>query len=244
MEYSCSCKAGQGICNHKVAFLYQAAHYSMLGLKTVPVIPSKTSLPQEWHERRRAGVAPECSQEIQLRKLELKLNRGKKRSIDGVKSSLYNPIAYDFPPKKFIANFQHQIMCNFPETQFASLFPSDASYIESKFGLVPSGSVISCQQKPATDYSHIRNILQCRDFPDLPTRVIYTPGYTTVLPPKESIYYAGEQIKLKECKQIEKETRDQSGNPFWHTSERNELQHQNSKGLQQGKKTMKPWWLS
>ena len=151
MEHSCSCKAGQGICNHKVAFLYQAAHYSMLGLKTVPVIPSKTSLPQEWHKPRTAGVAPECSQEIQLRKPELKLNRGKKCSFDGVKSSLYNPIASDFPPKKFIANL-----------------------------------------------------------------VINTPGYTTVLPPKESIYYAGEQIKLEECKQIEKETRDQSDNPFWY----------------------------
>ena len=88
----------------------------------------------------------------------VKIKQGEKRSFDGVTSSLYNPIASDFPPKKFIANFQHQIMCNFPETQFASLFPSDASYIESKFGLVPSGSVISYQQKLATDYSHIRNI--------------------------------------------------------------------------------------
>ena len=132
----------------------------MVGLKTVPVIPSKTSLPQEWHKPRTAGVAPECSQEIQLRKPELKLKGGKKRSFDGVKSSLYNPIAFDFPPKKFIANFQHQIMCNFPKTQFASLFPSDASYIESKFGLVPSGSVISYQQKLTTDYCQIRNIPQ------------------------------------------------------------------------------------
>ena len=97
----------------------------MLGLRTVPVIPSKTSLPQKWHKPRTAGVAPECSQEIQLRKPKLKLNKGKKCSFDGVKSTLYNPIASDFPRKKFIANSQHQ------ETQFASLFPSDASYIES-----------------------------------------------------------------------------------------------------------------
>ena len=118
IEHSCSCKAGQGICNHKIAFLYQAAHDSMLGLKTVPVIPSKTSLPQEWHKPRTAGVAPECSQEIQLSKPELKLNKGRKRSFDGVKSSLYNPISSDFSPKKFIDNFQREIMCNFPETHF------------------------------------------------------------------------------------------------------------------------------
>lgn len=169
IEHSCSCKAGQGICNHKIAFLYQAAHYSMLGLKTVPVIPPRTSFPQEWHKPRTAGVAPECSQEIQLRKPELKLNKGRKRSFHGVKSSLYNPISSNFPPKKFIDNFQREILCNFPETQFSSLFPSDASYIESKFGLVPNGSVISYQQKLATDYSHIKNIPQWRDFPDLPT---------------------------------------------------------------------------
>ena len=216
IEHSCSCKGGQGICNHKIAFLYQAAHYSMLGLKTVPAIPSRTSLPQEWHKPRTAGVAPECSQEIQLRKPELKLNKGRKRSFDGVKSSLYNPISSNFPPKKFIDNFQREILCNFLETQFSSLFPSDASYIESKFGLVPNGSVISYQQKLATDYSHIKNIPQWRDFPDLPTRVISTLGYTTVLPTKESIYYAGEQITLEETRRIEKETRDQSDNPYWH----------------------------
>ena len=55
----------------------------------------------------------------------VKIKQGKKCSFDGVKSSLYNPIASDFPLKKFIANSQDQ------ETQFASLFPSDASYIES-----------------------------------------------------------------------------------------------------------------
>ncbi|KAK3744176.1 hypothetical protein QZH41_020566 [Actinostola sp. cb2023] len=39
IQHSCSCKAGQGICNHKTALLFQAAHYSLLNFTTVPVIP-------------------------------------------------------------------------------------------------------------------------------------------------------------------------------------------------------------
>lgn len=216
VEHSCSCKAGQGICNHKVACFYQAAHYSMLGLKTVPVIPSKTSLPQEWHKPRTAGVAPECSQDIHLRKPELKLKSGKKRSFEGVKSSLYNPITTDFPPKQFIEDFQSKIKNQFPDTQFSSLFPCSVTYTESKFGLVPNGSVLSYQQKLATDYSHIQNINQSRNFPDLPIHVISIPVYITVLPQKESIYYQGLKITIEESVQIEKETQDQADNPFWH----------------------------
>lgn len=76
IQHFCSCKAGQGACNHKVALLYQAAHYSMLNLKTVPVIPSKTSVPQEWHKPRTAGVSTECSQDIHVRKPKFKSNIG------------------------------------------------------------------------------------------------------------------------------------------------------------------------
>ena len=111
--------------------------------------------------------------------------------------------------------------------------------------LVPSGSVISYQQKLATDYSQIRNIPQCRDFPALLTRVIYTSGYTTVLPPKDSIYYAGEQIKLEECKQMEKETRDQSDNPFWHDLRKKRITASKLQRVAAGKKDYETLrWLS
>ena len=158
IQHFCSCKAGQGACNHKVALLYQAAHYSMLNLKTVPVIPSKTSVPQEWHKPRTAGVSTECSQDIHVRKPKFKSNIGGKRSFDGVKSSLYNPITSDFPPKKFIEDFQSEMISNFPDTQFSKLFSSSATYTKSHFGLVPHGSILSYQQKLATDYSHVIKI--------------------------------------------------------------------------------------
>ncbi|PFX24175.1 hypothetical protein AWC38_SpisGene11240 [Stylophora pistillata] len=56
-------------------------------------------------------------------------------------------------------------------------------------------------------------------------------GYTTVLPEKESIYYASEQIKLEECKQIEKETRDQSDNPFRHDLRKKRITASKFKGV-------------
>lgn len=215
IQHFCSCKAGQGACNHKVALLYQAAHYSMLNLKTVPVIPSKTSVPQEWHKPRTAGVSTECSQDIHVRKPKFKSNIGGKRSFDGVKSSLYNPITSDFPPKKFIEDFQSEIISNFPDTQFSKLFSSSATYTKSHFGLVPHGSILSYQQKLATDYSHVIKIPQCRDFPLLPANNC-AQTYSTALTRKESLYIQGQQITLEESHQVEKETRDQSDNPFWH----------------------------
>lgn len=46
VSFSCSCAAGQGFCHHIVGFLFQLAHYKMLGLKTIPPVLSKTSTPQ------------------------------------------------------------------------------------------------------------------------------------------------------------------------------------------------------
>lgn len=46
VSFSCSCAAGQGFCHHIVGFLFQLAHYKMLGLKTIPLVLSKASTPQ------------------------------------------------------------------------------------------------------------------------------------------------------------------------------------------------------
>ena len=41
VSFSCSCAAGQGFCHHIVGFLFQLAHYKMLGLKTIPPVISE-----------------------------------------------------------------------------------------------------------------------------------------------------------------------------------------------------------
>lgn len=49
---SCSCAAGMALCNHVVALLFQTAHYSTMGMKTVPVPLSCTGVLQSWHRPR------------------------------------------------------------------------------------------------------------------------------------------------------------------------------------------------
>lgn len=125
MDHSCSCKAGKGICNHKVALMYQAAHYSPLNIDAVPEVPSKTSMPQEWHKPRSAGIHPEAVDTLIVRKPELKSEGGpkcKKRAIDGVESNLYNPIQ-NYPNPEFITElFRARAKTDYKETQLATLF--------------------------------------------------------------------------------------------------------------------------
>lgn len=49
---SCSCAAGMALCNHVVALLFQTAHYSTMGLKTVPTPLSCTGVLQSCHRPR------------------------------------------------------------------------------------------------------------------------------------------------------------------------------------------------
>ena len=107
--------------------MYQAAHYSMLKIDVVPEIPSKTSMPQEWHKPRSAGIHPEAVDSLIIRKPQLKSERGPKRkriSIEGVESNLYNPVK-NYPDPEFIKRFQEKAKTHFKETQFGSLFCED-----------------------------------------------------------------------------------------------------------------------
>jgi len=45
-KFTCTCAAGQALCHHAVAVVYQIQHYQKLGLTVVPPIVSQTSLPQ------------------------------------------------------------------------------------------------------------------------------------------------------------------------------------------------------
>ena len=45
-SWCCSCAVGKGLCHHVIGLIYAVAHFQMLGLKSVPPVQSKTSLPQ------------------------------------------------------------------------------------------------------------------------------------------------------------------------------------------------------
>ena len=52
LHFHCTCKAGKALCNHGVALLFQAAHYSQLKLQVVPPTLSCTEGEQQWHKPR------------------------------------------------------------------------------------------------------------------------------------------------------------------------------------------------
>jgi len=154
---------------------------------------------------------------MKIRKPSLKPKTGKNRSIDGVQSSLYNPLGDDFPPTTFIEQFQKEMVLNCTETQFSKLFnlPSEIATTECQFGPVPKGSPLSYQQKVVPDYSNITKLPQSEDFPPLPLTILSLQTYSKVLTRKEAIYFEGHQLSLQECHAIEEQTRDQSKSPYW-----------------------------
>ena len=218
MDHSCSCKAGQGICNHKVALMCQAAHYSLLKIDAVPEVPSKTSLPQEWHKPRSAGIHPEAVDNLIVRKPELKSEGGpkcKKRAIDGVKSNLYNPIQ-NYPNSEFIGEFLARANTDYKETQFATLFSEgDLEYVECNYGTVPKGCVVSYQQPTIKENSKFLCIQQRDTLPALPAKLLH-PLCSHVLPRSQANVLDSLKVSLEQASNIEQETKDQSQNPFWH----------------------------
>ena len=45
-SFTCTCAVGKGLCQHTTGLLYSMSHFQLLGLKSIPPIISKTSLPQ------------------------------------------------------------------------------------------------------------------------------------------------------------------------------------------------------
>ena len=198
--------------------MYQAAHYSLLKIDAVPELPSKTSMPQEWHKPRSAGIHPEAVDNLIIRKPELKSEGGpkcKKRAIDGVESNLYNPIQ-NYPNSEFIKIFKAKAKTDFKETQFGTLFcEGELEYVECSYGTVPKGCVVSYQQPTINEKSKFMSIGQDHSIPTLPAKLL-DPICSHVLPRSQASVIDSLRISVEQASTIEQETRDQSQNPFWH----------------------------
>lgn len=89
---SCSCAAGQEICNHIVALLYQAAHYSEKRMSVVPPVLSCTDTEQKWHKPRTMGVKPGPVDAMVV----IKAKQGH-NSASGIRSTLYKAYNGELP---------------------------------------------------------------------------------------------------------------------------------------------------
>ena len=196
-------------------------------------------MPQEWHKPRSAGIQPEAISDVKIKKPVLKTKSSKTQSVDGVQSTLYNPIT-TYPVPGFIEDFKSNASTDFRETQFSKLFSEcSVEYVDSQFGTVPKGSLLSYQQPCLKDKSKFTRINQDQSLPALPVEVL-DPLYCHVLNHHDSKVMEGLEISLHDARQVERDTREQSDNPFWHEVRRRRLTASKFKRICARKKDLHP----
>ncbi|XP_056431624.1 uncharacterized protein LOC130393647 isoform X2 [Gadus chalcogrammus] len=148
LHFHCTCKAGKALCNHGVALLFQAAHYSQLKLQVVPPTLSCTEGEQQWHKPRVMGIKPGPVDKMAVISAKPKA----RKTTEGVRSKLYKGLHGELPDLsvlrvsevyKDFAAADRPMICSMGITE-------DIPLVDSLFGKVQHGSPVSYQQ-PAKD---------------------------------------------------------------------------------------------
>jgi hypothetical protein len=169
-----------------------------MGLMAVPPVQSKTSLPQTWHiPQRREGIQAQEVQGLKISKVKpppSQVEAGsiqpkkRRRIVEGVLPNTYCPIQQPIPSSSFAQSLLQQLSSTGSDAQLLKYLPSCLSgdelrvchgslcdsappMIDSKYGPVPFGSVLSYQQKPEKISLDIINHPEHQTYPDfsLPT---------------------------------------------------------------------------
>ena len=184
---------------------------------------SKTSLPQTWHvPQRTAGINPREVQEVLVQQVKppSKDVEGKKkaRRVDGVRSTLYNPIPEQFGNLQIIDSMK-DIFKQFDDMQINSILPEsdNLDFVNSKLGKVAGGSVISYQQRQIiTNDPKIHMNVDGPEKPpafDLP---VLENQYEFVPTLEELNFIDGLRVSQAQSCLYEEETREQSDTQKWH----------------------------
>ena len=184
---------------------------------------SKTSLPQTWHvPQRTAGINPREVQEVLVQQVKPPSSdapaKKKARRMDGVRSTLYNPIPEQFGEPKIIESMR-DIFKQYDDMQINSIVPeTDAlDFVDSKLGKVACGSVISYQQRlNTTNDPKIHMNIDGPEHPppfDVPS---LENNYSAVPTLAEINFIEGLCVSLAQCGLYEEETREQSDTQKWH----------------------------
>lgn len=184
---------------------------------------SKTSLPQTWHvPQRTAGINPREVQEVLVQQVKPPSNdatqKKKIRRLDGVRSTLYNPIPEHFGLPKIIDSMR-DIFKQYEDMQVNSIVPETDSldYVNSKLGRVARGSVISYQQRQNTTNDpkiHI-NVEGPQEPPPFGVPLLKS-NYTFVPTLAELNFAEGLSVSQAQSCLYEEETREQSDTQKWH----------------------------
>ncbi|XP_048749370.2 uncharacterized protein LOC125661419 [Ostrea edulis] len=209
VEYSfCTCAIGQsGYYGHVTALLYEIAFYKLMKYKLIPTDIARTSLPQTWHVPRGEKLQGEKVDNIVVQGYD---RNNPQRATKGIKSTLYNPICGE--EELDVNGFLDEIKDL--NIIFNTSVENSTERVQTKFGNFQKGSVLSYQQKLATDY--VLNLMEVNDFPNLPVRNVMKDNVSYVL--SENQLKKFDSLKLTELESIEMEesTREQSNDPKWH----------------------------
>ena len=159
----CSCVAGAGgICHHVVGLLFTCHTVSNLGL---PDDLTCTMMAQRWSVPRGNHISPQCVDALMVKKPQEGANYDK-----FIKITLYSPASqYHIPgpnKKAKLKSLNHEPLLWSLLPDLENLASSQLPSVQTKFGMVPKGSVISYQQRLTKKYV-INNYAQTT-FPKLP----------------------------------------------------------------------------
>ncbi|XP_034088235.1 uncharacterized protein LOC117556808 [Gymnodraco acuticeps] len=210
----CSCVAGTVLCNHTVALLFQTAHYTELNMPVVPPVHSCTESEQQWHKPRTMGVKPGPINSMVFTKPV-----PNRMVPTGVRSGFYRGMVGPLPDP-----------CLFRVTEAYSAFSiedrplvttmnmrPDKPLMESAFGIVQEGSVLSYQM-PALTSRYTTLHTDTPPTPHLPIEgyVILPCDLPLVCSEEEQLHMNSLSVDLEMSHKIEEATREQSSSSEWH----------------------------
>ncbi|KAL2097015.1 hypothetical protein ACEWY4_006222 [Coilia grayii] len=201
--YGCSCAAGRGMCNHVVALLYQTAHYSTMGIASVPLPLASTSMPQAWHKPRTQGIVPEAIDQLVIKK-------PKQSGSSGVKSTLYMPYKGWWIRTVNLLSMNQNII-EVHVLQLTMKIPE----MTGQFGPVPFSSPLSYKCPPVSSAQEICHHPDAPQFPDLPLTGYRLPLCLSFVPMLHQSFHLDCLAVNGLSATLEQETRGQSRCPLW-----------------------------
>ncbi|XP_063043972.1 uncharacterized protein LOC134438351 [Engraulis encrasicolus] len=210
----CSCVAGTALCNHAVALLFQTAHYSELHVPVVPPVHSCTELEQQWHKPRTAGIKPGAVSDLNLVKpVQSRKGRG------GLRSTLYRGMIGPLPDLSILrVDEVYSVLPPEDRPLITKMgIGTDKRLVESAFGLVQRGSVLSYQQ-PKRDSRSTEVHPHAPPPPSLPlaSHQLSPTESVWVCTEEEQLHLQSLQLTMEMAHKIECSTRAQSKDQGWH----------------------------
>ncbi|XP_076841900.1 uncharacterized protein LOC143486017 isoform X2 [Brachyhypopomus gauderio] len=196
----------------------RTAHYSESGMSVVPPVLSCTQTEQKWHKPPTMGVKPGHVDAMVV----LKPKPGA-TTASGVRSTLFKGYSGELPhpatlnPGPVYAGMKADSL---PLICTMNISP-DKPLVDSIFGKVQVGSVLSYQQPPPPSDSVVIHE-DAPPFPSLPLECYHLspPEYSFVPTHQEQLHLSSLSVTLSQSHLIEEATRSQSATPEWHSLRR------------------------